>query len=476
MPADAQLPLHHPIITTLIWTIGLTARRGPAGDPRLPEAHPGLGVGAGSEPRAGASPGGSGGTSLPAMASPTLSVTLDDVRAAQDLLSGVVRPTPLEYSRALSDRVGAEVFLKCENLQRAGSFKIRGAYTRMARLSDEEKARGVVAASAGNHAQGVALAGQLLGIDVKVYMPHGAPMPKLLGDAGLRRAPSSRSGRPSTSAWSRPASGRPSTGAVLIHPFDHPDIVAGQGTAGLEILDQCPDVQTIVVSTGGGGLLAGISVAVRAARPDVRIIGVQAEQAAAYPLSLAAGKPVAFENMQTMADGIAVGMPGDVPYALVARPRRRGRDGQRGGAVAGPALRPRARQARRRAGRRRSRRAPARRAPAQHARGARSSRSCPAATSTRCCCCGSSGTAWRRPGATCSSGCGSRTAPGTSPGCWPTARRSTPTSWRSSTSAPARTITVDEVEIGLQLETRGKQHCEEVLRTLRGKGYQLKFG
>ena len=106
------------------------------------------------------------------MASPTLSVTLDDVRAAQDLLSGVVRPTPLEYSRALSDRVGAEVFLKCENLQRAGSFKIRGAYTRMARLSDAEKSRGVVAASAGNHAQGVALAGQLLGIDVKVYMPH----------------------------------------------------------------------------------------------------------------------------------------------------------------------------------------------------------------------------------------------------------------------------------------------------------------
>src|SRR6476620_5955498 len=113
------------------------------------------------------------------MASPLLSVSLDDVRAAQDLLSGIVRPTPLEYSRALSDRVGSEVFLKCENLQRAGSFKIRGAYTRMSRLSDDEKARGVVAASAGNHAQGVALAGQLLGIDVKVYMPHGAPMPKL---------------------------------------------------------------------------------------------------------------------------------------------------------------------------------------------------------------------------------------------------------------------------------------------------------
>src|SRR5690349_25021976 len=113
------------------------------------------------------------------MATPSLSVTLDDVRAAQDLLSGVVRPTPLEYSRALTDRVGAEVYLKCENLQRAGSFKIRGAYTRMSRLSDEEKARGVVAASAGNHAQGVALAAQLLGIHAVVCMPHGANIPKI---------------------------------------------------------------------------------------------------------------------------------------------------------------------------------------------------------------------------------------------------------------------------------------------------------
>src|SRR6476619_7210527 len=118
------------------------------------------------------------------MASPLLSVTLDDVRAAQDLPSGIVRPTPLEYSRALSDRVGSEVYLKCENLQRAGSFKIRGAYTRMARLSDREKAAGVVAASAGNHAQGVALAAQMLGIKAKVYMPMGAPIPKLMATRG----------------------------------------------------------------------------------------------------------------------------------------------------------------------------------------------------------------------------------------------------------------------------------------------------
>ncbi|HET8981131.1 MAG TPA: threonine/serine dehydratase, partial [Pedococcus sp.] len=250
------------------------------------------------------------------MASPSLSVTLEDVRAAQELLSGVVRPTPLEYSRALADRVGAEVYLKCENLQRAGSFKIRGAYTRMARLSDEEKARGVVAASAGNHAQGVALAAQLLGIKAKVYMPHGAPMPKLVATKAYG-ATIEQVGTTIDECLVKAREWEASTGAVLIHPFDHPDIVAGQGTCGLEIIQECPDVKTIVVSAGGGGLLAGIATAVKALKPDVRIIGVQAEQAAAYPLSLAAGKPVAFENMQTMADGIAVGMPGDVPYALV---------------------------------------------------------------------------------------------------------------------------------------------------------------
>ena len=250
------------------------------------------------------------------MASPSLSVTLDDVRAAQDLLSGVVRPTPLEYSRALAERVGAEVFLKCENLQRAGSFKIRGAYTRMSRLSDEEKARGVVAASAGNHAQGVALAAQMLGISAKVYMPHGAPMPKLVATRAYG-ATIEQVGTTIDECLVKAREWEAETGAVLIHPFDHPDIVAGQGTCGLEILQECPDVRTIVVSAGGGGLLAGISTAVKALKPDVRVIGVQAEQAAAYPLSLAAGKPVAYENMQTMADGIAVGMPGDVPYALV---------------------------------------------------------------------------------------------------------------------------------------------------------------
>jgi threonine dehydratase len=251
------------------------------------------------------------------MASTSLPVSLEDVLAAQDLLRAIIAPTPLEFSQALSDRVGGDVHLKCENLQRAGSFKIRGAYTRMAALSEDEKALGVVAASAGNHAQGVALAAKLLGIRSTVFMPLGAPIPKLMATRGYG-ADVEQLGTSIDECLVRARQFETETGAVLIHPFDHPDIVAGQGTCGLEILEQCPEVATIVASAGGGGLLAGIATAVKATRPDVRVIGVQAERAAAYPPSLAAGHPVPLASMATMADGIAVGCPGEVPYAIVA--------------------------------------------------------------------------------------------------------------------------------------------------------------
>jgi threonine dehydratase len=250
------------------------------------------------------------------MASTTLPVSLDDVYAAREVLQGIVRPTPLEYSRGLSDRVGGKVYLKCENLQRAGSFKIRGAYTRMSRLTDEEKARGVVAASAGNHAQGVALAAQLLGIRSTVFMPTNAAIPKLMATKGYG-AEVELVGQTIEESLTAAREFSDDTGAVLIHPFDHPDIVAGQGTVGLEIIEECPDVRTVVVCTGGGGLLAGVATAVKGLRPDVRVVGVQAEQAAAYPASLKAGHPVPLERMSTMADGIAVGCPGEVPYAIV---------------------------------------------------------------------------------------------------------------------------------------------------------------
>jgi threonine dehydratase len=246
----------------------------------------------------------------------SLPVSIDDVKAARALLDGVIRATPVQGARPLAERVGGPVWLKCENLQRAGSFKIRGAYTRIARLSEEEAARGVVAASAGNHAQGVALAATLRGIRSTVFMPEGAPIPKVQATRAYG-AEVRFHGHAVDEALQEAKRFADETGAVLVHPFDHKDIVAGQGTVGLEILEQVPDVRTVVVCTGGGGLLAGVALAVKAERPDVRVVGVQAEGAAAYPASLAAGHPVALEKMATMADGIAVGCPGPVPFGIV---------------------------------------------------------------------------------------------------------------------------------------------------------------
>jgi threonine dehydratase len=247
---------------------------------------------------------------------PAAGVTLDDVRAARELLQGIILATPVQGSRPLSERVGGPVWLKCENLQRAGSFKIRGAYTRLSRLAPDEAARGVVAASAGNHAQGVALAAALLGIRTTVFMPEGAPIPKVEATRSYG-AEVRFHGQTVDHALVAAKAFSDETGAVFVHPFDHPDIVAGAGTTGLEILEQVPDVKTVVVCTGGGGLLAGVAVAVKALRPDVRVVGVQAEDAAAYPASLAAGKPVALDAMTTMADGIAVGCPGGLPFEIV---------------------------------------------------------------------------------------------------------------------------------------------------------------
>ncbi len=245
-------------------------------------------------------------------------VTIEQILAAREQLRGTTLDTPMEGSRWLSALTGQEISLKCENLQRTGSFKIRGAYLRISHLSDEERARGVVAASAGNHAQGVALAASLLGIKSTVFMPVGAPIPKEKATRGYG-AEVQFVGHTIDECLVEARRFAAETGAVLIHPFDHEDIVAGQGTCGLEILEQTPDVRTVVVPTGGGGFLAGIATAIKALRPDVRIVGVQAESAAAYPASLRAGRPVPLTSMATMADGIAVGCPGDVPFAAIQR-------------------------------------------------------------------------------------------------------------------------------------------------------------
>jgi threonine dehydratase len=243
-------------------------------------------------------------------------ISTDEMEAARQLLEGVAVRTPMEESRWLSNLTGGPVRLKCENLQRTGSFKVRGAYTRMSRLSDEEKAHGVVAASAGNHAQGVALAAQALGIKATVFMPEGAPIPKEKATRGYG-ADVVFHGRYLEDALAEAREFGARTGAILIHPFDNADVVAGQGTCGLEILEQAPEVESVVVPCGGGGLLSGIAVAVKATHPGVRVIGVQAAGAAAFPGSLQAGHPVKLDSMSTMADGIAVGLPGEVTFAAV---------------------------------------------------------------------------------------------------------------------------------------------------------------
>ncbi|WP_234878987.1 threonine ammonia-lyase [Mycobacteroides salmoniphilum] len=219
--------------------------------------------------------------------------------------------------RALSERCGHEVRLKCENLQRTGSFKPRGAYNRISLLPDDQRVNGVVAASAGNHAQGVAWAATTLGIQSTVFMPVGAALPKIVATRAYG-ATVHLTGTTIDDALLAATEFAAETGAVLIHPFDHRDVVAGQATVGLEILEQLPDVGTIVVPAGGGGLVAGIAAVVKAARPEVRIVAVQAAGAAAWPLSLKAGHPVALQSMDTMADGIAVGKPGAVPFEHVA--------------------------------------------------------------------------------------------------------------------------------------------------------------
>lgn len=252
------------------------------------------------------------------MASETLHhqelVTIDEIRAAEKALAGVVRHTPMADSGPLTAKVGGPTFLKCENLQRAGSFKVRGAYVRIARLSEEERARGVVVASAGNHAQGVALAASLSGTKVTVFMPEHASLPKVTATRAYG-ATVRFSGESFDEALAAAQEFAAETDAVFIHPFDHRDIIAGQGTVALEIFEQCPDVKTILVPTGGGGLVAGVAAAAAALRPDVEVIAVEAAGAACFDDSLRVGHPVRRANVSTIADGIAVARPGELTFA-----------------------------------------------------------------------------------------------------------------------------------------------------------------
>lgn len=246
--------------------------------------------------------------------------SLNEIRAARQRARAVAVVTPMESSRFLSELLGVPVHLKTENLQRTGSYKVRGAYNRLSQLSPDERERGVVAASAGNHAQGVALAARELGIAATIFMPIGVALPKLQATRDYG-ADVVLHGHVVDETLQAAAEFAERTGAVIIPPFDHPDVVAGQGGLALEILEQVPDVANVVVPIGGGGLISGIASAFSQLEPElgrrVRVIGVQAENAAAYPPSLSAGEPVAIETVSTIADGIAVGRPGELNFAIV---------------------------------------------------------------------------------------------------------------------------------------------------------------
>ena len=396
-------------------------------------------------------------------------VTLDDIRAARELLEGVIRDTPVQGSRPLSERVGGPVWLKCENLQRAGSFKIRGAYIRIARLTEDEGAHGVVAASAGNHAQGVALAAPLLG-------HHGRP-------CSCRRARRSRRCRPP--GRTAPRSGfhgtdvdeallaaqafADETGAVLIHPFDHPDIVAGQGTVGLEILEQCPDVRTVVVCTGGGGLLGGHRArgeGAAARRAGRRRAG---RGRRGVPAVAGRGAPGArWTGCRRWPTASRSAGPAPCRSRIVQRPGRRHRHGLRGVAVAGPA--------------------------AAASSGPSWSSSRPARPRSRRC--STTRARFEPPVVAVLSGgnidpllllrvlrhglaAAGRylSLPGAHPrpagragrSCSPRSPRPAPTCSRSSTSGPTRGCGSTRSRCALQLETRGAEHCAERARPAAGR-------
>lgn len=249
-------------------------------------------------------------------------LSLAEFEQAQKTLVNVAIRTPLLKCDWLSEMTDIPVFLKCENLQRTGSFKLRGAYNRLSSLSPEERKKGVVAASAGNHAQGVAYAARELGIKATIFMPIGASLPKYQAtlDFGAKVV---LSGTIFDETLVAAKTFTEKSGAVFIPPFDDLDIVSGQGVVGLEILEDLPDVDNILVCLGGGGLAAGVSTAVKLRAKSlgkkVNVVAVQATAAAAYPPSLKAGKPVEIKMQSTIADGIAVAKPGKIPFDLISK-------------------------------------------------------------------------------------------------------------------------------------------------------------
>jgi threonine dehydratase len=236
-----------------------------------------------------------------------------DIINAQSRLRDVVKQTPLERSKSFSAMADAEVYLKLENFQTTGSFKVRGAYYKISNLSEEEASRGVLCASAGNHAQGVAYAATKLGVKSTVFMPVFAPPLKVIATRSYG-AEVILTGETFDDAFNAALEFQEKTGATFVHPFNDPYIIAGQGTVGLEIFEQLRNVDEVFVPIGGGGLIAGIAIALKQLNPSIRIIGVEADGAQSMKVSIEKGGPTALTSVNTIADGIAVKSPGNLTY------------------------------------------------------------------------------------------------------------------------------------------------------------------
>ena len=243
-------------------------------------------------------------------------VTFQMIVEAARNFRNIIKETDFCYSESLSDLTGGEVYLKLENLQQSGSFKIRGAYNKMIHLSDEEKACGVVASSAGNHAQGVAISATKLGIKSTIVMPKSAPFAKIYatrkygGEVVLE-------GEVYDEAYQKALEIKEATGATFVHPFNDPYVIAGQGTIGLELLKEQPDLDVILVPIGGGGIASGIALAVKSINPNIKVIGVQTKNAPSMYESVRSGHIESIPVNKTIADGIAVGRPGDLTFPLI---------------------------------------------------------------------------------------------------------------------------------------------------------------
>ena len=245
-----------------------------------------------------------------------MDVTLGSILEARERLRPVLYPTELVPSPVLSGNE-REVYLKTESLQSTGSFKIRGAYIKLASLTEDERRRGVIASSAGNHAQGVALAAKMMGVPATIVMPEGASLAKIAGTRELG-ATVVLSGTAYDDAYAKALELQKQTNAVFVHPFDDPMVIAGQGTIGLEILQDMPDVKAVVAPIGGGGMIAGVALAIKKLRPDVKVYGVEAEGCASWTAALSNGSPVQLEYANTIADGIAVKKVGDLAFAIAS--------------------------------------------------------------------------------------------------------------------------------------------------------------